>query len=68
MKALIVIDIDDNHLVKETNEIYERLKGYKCELKPMPEKMEHNPENMSEEDEMMGFIDGWNAYLKEIEK
>ena len=40
MKAILVIDIDENHLHKETMELYERLKGYKCLLKPMPQKKE----------------------------
>ena len=40
MKAIIVIEIDENHLLKEMNELYDRLYGYKCELKPMPERKE----------------------------
>ena len=72
MKALIVIDIDENHLLKETNEIYDRLKGYKCELRPMPQKNE-----IKNEEEFMnvcgwmyevqtGMDVGWNDCIDEI--
>ena len=40
MKALIVIDLPEDHLIQTTNDLYDRLKGYKCELKPMPQKKE----------------------------
>ena len=40
MKAIIVIEIDEKHLLKEMNELYDRLHGYKCELISMPEKKE----------------------------
>ena len=39
MKALIVIEIDENRLMAESNDLYDRLKGRKCELKPMPQKL-----------------------------
>ena len=62
MKALIVIDIDENHLLKETNELYDRLKGYKCELRPMPKTKQHEEEI----DYDYGYIDGWNDCIDEI--
>ena len=62
MKAIIVIEIDENHLLKEMNELYDRLNGYKCELIPMPEKKEHQDEI----DYEYGYIDGWNNCLDEI--
>lgn len=77
MKALIVIEIPEDHLAVTLNDLYERLKGYKCDLKPMPEKKEpsiqlsvrHNDEPM----ETLGFRcteyeNGWNDCLMEIEK
>ncbi len=35
MKALIEIEIDGKHLHSESMQLYDRLKGYKCELKTM---------------------------------
>lgn len=68
MKIIILAEIDENHLVKETNELYEKLKGYDCVLKPLPQK------RILPEDQTMGtnygvdpwFSDGWNACLEEI--
>ena len=72
MKALIVIDIDETHLHKESMELYKRLKGYKCLLKPMPQKNE-----IKNEEEFMnvcgwmfevqtGMDIGWNDCIDEI--
>ena len=58
MKALIVIDIDETHLHKESMELYKRLKGYKCLLKPMPQR--------AFIDQGVPFNEGWNACLDEI--
>ena len=63
MKALIVIDIPEDHLVVTLNDLYERLNGYKCDLKPMPEKKEDGYPN---DDYTIGKADGWNACLDEI--
>ena len=63
MKALIVIDIDESHLLKESNDLFERLQGYECELKPMPEKKE---EACRMEESLMNA--GWNACIEEILK
>ena len=65
MKAIIVIEIDENHLLKEMNELYDRLHGYKCELKPMPDRKDEGYPN---DDYTIGKADGWNACLEEIEK
>ena len=40
MIALIRIEIDEKHLAKETNEIYDRLQGYNSVLMPLPKKIE----------------------------
>lgn len=63
MKAIIVIEIDENHLLKETNELYDRLKGYKCDLRPLPEKLDfdNRPSGFS-----WDAMDGWNWCLEEI--
>lgn len=66
MKALIVIELPEDHLIQATNELYDRLKGYKCELKPMPKKR-----NVYQAVGMMTDVVnltniGWNACLEEI--
>lgn len=69
MKALIVINIDENHLLKETNELYDRLKGYKCELRPMPKKklvLEHRIGNLIANRYELTEAKGYNDCLKEI--
>lgn len=38
MKAIILIELDDNHLILQANDLYDRLKGYETELKPLPER------------------------------
>ena len=68
MKAIIVIDIDENHLLKETNELYERLKGYKCELKPLPEFKSMTKADSTYDPWEDTYRRGWNACLEEIEK
>lgn len=63
MKELIVIEIDENHFLKEMNELYDRLYGRKCELKPMPSKQETaRSEAYSVED----YRIGWNACVDAI--
>lgn len=59
MKALIVIDIDENHLARESNELYERLKGRKCKLMRVPGKID-------DEDGDLIISAGWNACIDEI--
>ena len=64
MKALIVIDIPDDHLGVTLNDLYERLKGYKCDLKPMPEMYRTNGDDIEE----ISYWQGWNECIEEIEK
>ena len=65
MKAILVIEIPDKGLWKTGNDIYNRMKGYKCSLKPMPEQKDVGFPN---DDYDVGFGDGWDACLKELEK
>lgn len=39
MKAILVIDIPDDSLWKQANDIFDRMSGYKCSLKPMPKEL-----------------------------
>ena len=69
MKAIIVIEIDEKHLLKEMNELYDRLHGYKCELISMPEKKEikeHRTGGYIDNEDELAEARGWNACLKEI--
>ena len=72
MKALIVIEIPEDHLLVTANDLYERLKGYKCNLIPMPEKLQFqepfNDDYTVSWASRLGFVDGWNACIEEIEK
>ena len=63
MKALIVIDIDETHLHKETMKLYDRLKGRKCELKPLPS---YKAVDLNDTRDVMMFCHGWNTCLDEI--
>ena len=73
MKALIVIEIDEKRLMAESNDLYDRLKGRKCELKPMPERhpiiegrwMYENG-TYSEPFGNKEYARGWNDCLNEI--
>lgn len=60
MKALIVIEIPDDHMFKAANDLFDRLHGYKCELKPVPIEF-----GIDIEDD---YAKGWNACIKEIMK
>lgn len=67
MIALIRIEIDENHLAKETNEIYDRLQGYKSVLMPLPEKVEAKPnENGYIEERDLFYCYGRNECIDEI--
>lgn len=69
MQALILIELDDEHLVKETNDLYDRLHGYKCKLKPMPKKkivLEHRVGGYTVNGVEMTEAHGWNACIDEI--
>ena len=66
MIALIRIELDEEHLAKETNEIYDRLQGYNSALIPLPEKKETDSTGTIEEYMLKGYDRGWNACLDEI--
>ena len=69
MKAIIVIEIDEKHLFKEMNELYDRLNGYKCELISMPEKFvdkNGGADNGRYYTNDIGYAQGWNACLDSI--
>lgn len=38
MKILAVIEIDEDHKMRDINDLFDRLIGYECELKPIPKK------------------------------
>lgn len=64
MKALIVIEIPEDHFLVTANDLYERLKGYKCDLKPMPEYNWHEEGKENECEEW--YRNGWNDCLDAI--
>ena len=68
MKALIVIEIPEDHFLITANDLYERLKGYKCELKPMPNKKRMPITKTFSRPQVIGYVDGWNDCIKEIER
>ena len=63
MKALIVIEIPEDHLAVTLNDLYERLKGYKCELNPMPS---YKAVDLNDTRDVVMFCHGWNTCLEEI--
>lgn len=62
MKAIIVIEIDEKHLLKEANNLYNRLNGYKCELKEMPKRKTPNGSDIFND-----YVRGYNDCIEEIE-
>ena len=67
MIALIRIELDEKHLAKETNEIYDRLQGYNSVLIPLPEKMEArlNENGYAKESDLF-YCYGRNECIDEI--
>ena len=63
MKAIILIELEDEHLLIQTNDLYDRLKGYKCDLRPLPQRIE---QGYPTDDYTIGKADGWNACLEVI--
>lgn len=63
MKAILLVEIDDDHKLKDINDLYDRMKGRWCELKPMPKRKLHEYEQVDDE---YGYVEGWNACLDEI--
>ena len=67
MIALIRIELDEKHLAKETNEIYDRLQGYNSVLIPLPEKMEIRlNENGYIQESDLFYCHGRNECIDEI--
>jgi hypothetical protein len=67
MKALIVIDIPEDHLAVTLNDLYDRLNGYKCDLKPMPSRKDNHESEMVGSLQMdIGYTFGWNDCLDAI--
>ena len=69
MKAIILIELDEKHLPKQANDLYDRLKGYKCELTALPPKLDANDWHRMfsgeyKVREAKGY--GWNACIDEI--
>lgn len=58
MKAIILIELDEKHLVLQANDLYDRLQGYDTVLKPLPERRTEYPHDE--------YSEGWNACLDEI--
>lgn len=72
MKAILLIEVDDGHLWKEANTIYDRLKGYKCVLKPLPLKRKsevgwYNESQSIKTHELTCYDKGWNDCIEFIE-
>lgn len=79
MKAMLVIDMPDGSLWKTANDIYERMSGYKCSLKPMPKKLPEISYDsgwygwtdtldhvIEDQIKAKNFAKGWNACLEEL--
>lgn len=67
MKILIITEIDDGHLLKEANDLYDLLKGREREMKMLPEKLHHVCVPGESGEYARGYGDGWNKCLEEIE-
>lgn len=77
MKAILVIETDAEHIedlyVEHIwNDCYPVDLGKKVHFKPMPEKLQFqepfNDDYTVSWASRLGFVDGWNACLEEIEK
>lgn len=63
MKAILVIDdISDKHLWKTLNDIFDRMKGYKCSFKQMPQKFCTDGDDIEED----SYWQGWNECIDAI--
>lgn len=65
MKALIVIEIPDDSRFMAVNNLYDKLCGYKCKLKPIPEK---DPDCRYFDECEVAYKEGWNDCIEEIIK
>jgi len=61
MIALIRIQIDDNHLTKQLNDLFDRLQDYDNKIMAMPEKLPPN-----ELGNMSLYKSGWNDCIDYI--
>lgn len=67
MKAIILIELDEKHLVLQANDLYDRLQGYDTVLKPLPEyKRDTIVVGGRVGDLLKAYQDGWNECLDEI--
>ena len=57
MKAIILIELPDDNLIKATSKLYDRLKCYNCCLKQIPERKIGKGE----------YQEGFNACVDEVE-
>ncbi|MBR2654000.1 MAG: hypothetical protein IKD59_05525 [Lachnospiraceae bacterium] len=57
MKAILLVEIDDDHKLKDINDLYDRMKGRWCELKTMPERYKGN---------LKDYEVGWNDAIEVI--
>lgn len=57
MKAILLVEIDDDHKLKDINDLYDRMKGRWCELKPIPDKYEGDKQD---------YEVGWNDAIEVI--
>lgn len=66
MKAIILIELDEKHLMLQANDLYGRLQGYDTVLKPLPERKEtrYGWQYRGSAEEYRK--EGWNACLDEI--
>ena len=68
MKAIIVIEIPDDHIHKTAMDLYNRLEGYECECKPMPKEIHCGKKHSEAGAIYESWVAGWNACLNEIER
>ena len=63
MKAILVIDIPDENMWKTSNDIYERMKGYKCELREIPS--EYCVSNKDDQYDNERYYYGYNRAIRD---
>lgn len=67
MKAVIIIELDKDHLILQANDLYDRLQGYDNKLMPLPEyKRDTIVVDGRVGDLLKAYQDGWNECLEEI--
>lgn len=63
MKAILVVDVDEKHMLLEFNDLYDRMNGRKCTLVPMPS---YKAVDLNDTRDVVMFCHGWNTCLNEI--